>query len=118
MWFKPKYSVCQECQCLYIAPENSEFPYYCAVHRAKPEELSRRRKAVIEWAMQNWLKLEKQENEEMMAKLNAYNGAQQAQMNEIGQQAASMQSQAQAQAGYGALGAMSGIWPFSAGGRK
>lgn len=69
-WFKPKYSVCSECQVHFEPATGNETRWgrWCPTHRKPIIEKDLRRDAVLAWAGANWEKLEpmyKQEREQM-----------------------------------------------------
>jgi hypothetical protein len=67
VWFKPRYSVCKECQ-VHFEPatgEDEPWGFLCPMHRKPVMELDKRKEAVIAWCRVNWVMLESQYLEDM-----------------------------------------------------
>ena len=104
MWFKPKYSVCDECRVLF-EPDSfgKDFPGLCRVHREKPMEHARRKRAVVEWATANWERLEEQAKKESEVNVAAFSPNYEYQRAMMASQQQYLAAQAQ-QSGYGLFG--------------
>ena len=71
-WFKPKYTVCKQCSVHFEPAPHDEFGEYCPTCREPIREKTNRKLTVINWASQNWERLEEQCLKENKAKHEAY----------------------------------------------
>lgn len=73
-FWKPKYSVCEECK-VHFEPATeaeSEWGHLCPLHRKPVMERDRKRYAVMRWARLNWERLAKMMEEEIAAERAAW----------------------------------------------
>ena len=94
-FWKPKYSVCEECK-VHFEPasnEESEWGHLCPTHRKPVMERDRKRYAVMAWARCNIDRLAKMMDEERDAEIASLRAAKSARNQSIYEQMARAQSQ-------------------------
>lgn len=105
-FWKPKYSVCEECK-VHFEPASeaeSEWGHLCPPHRKPVMERDLKRKAVMKWARQNWERVA-----EMMEKeIAAEHAAEVARNQSAYEQMARAQPRSGQLGGFGGLGTMGG----------
>ena len=74
-WFKPKYTVCEQCQ-VHFEPVEGTYNNYCQEHRQPKLDLLDRRKRVVAWAERNWERLEEQYKKEEEERLKLFQPSQ------------------------------------------
>ena len=87
-WFKPKFSVCQECGVHFepVVGYEAKWGHLCSPHRKPVMDRDARKERVMAWASANWERLEDMCNQENETNQAAYAAAQQSALSQMGKQ--------------------------------